>query len=329
MNLSELVEKIARTFSLSELRELCIRLDIEYEDLSGQNLKEKVIALVNYCKRHRRLEELVEHCEKLRAKESWHFDKSWYSINSLPESSLNKKNPQLNRRFWKIVSVVAIFLIIGSLAILPSLFKSVVDEESNNGLQTPTITSSAPAETTSSTIFTLSNARTEDFYTLNNASYELQSNGDLAIDGSFARGTYVDQALPANFQATIEFRIEHPDDEFILGLSDGVTMRPNYHLVMGLSRTAFKQQLESNVDQWDIPIRRTELVECLIKPNTLYEVVFARKNGRVDISIDNDKCTFSFNTSDVENINEFDFLYLTGALNQQVIIESLILKSLE
>ncbi len=127
MNLSELVEKIARSFNLSELRELCVRLDIEYENLSGQNRNDKVIALVNYCKRHRRLEELVSHCDKLRPKESWPFNKSWYSIDLLLEPSPNGKNSQLNRRFWMIGLVVTVFLIIGSIVVLPSLFETAHD----------------------------------------------------------------------------------------------------------------------------------------------------------------------------------------------------------
>ncbi len=195
--------------------------------------------------------------------------------------------------------------------------------------ETPCETADESAIETSSAIFTLSDAKTEDFYTLKDASFVLRPNGELAIEGSYARGTYVNQALPTNFQATIQFRIEHPDDEFILGLSDGITMRPNYHLVMGSSRTGFKQQLDFDVtDQWDIHVDTTDLESCLIKPNMPYEVVFVRKNGIVDISI-NDECTFSFNGQEVENIDEFDFLYLTGAKNQQIIIESLIVESLE
>ncbi len=146
MNLSELVEKIARSFNLSELLELCVGLDIEYENLSGQNRNDKVIALVNYCKRHRRLEELVEHCEKLRPKESWHFEKSWYSIYLLSEPSFNDKFFQLNRRFW-MIAVVTIFLIIGSIAILPSLF-TPEDVVSGDALQTPITTHTPTIDST-------------------------------------------------------------------------------------------------------------------------------------------------------------------------------------
>lgn len=142
MNLSELVEKIAGSFNLSELQELCVRLNIEYENLSGQNRKDKVIALVNYCKRHRRLEELVSHCEILRPKESWLFNKSWYSIDLLPELSPNGNDSQsnLNRRFWMIGLVVTVFLIIGSIVVLPTLFETGGNVGNADALQTSTPT---------------------------------------------------------------------------------------------------------------------------------------------------------------------------------------------
>ena len=48
MKVEELVETIAESFSISELRDLCFRLNIEYEDLEGENRRDKVIALVLY-----------------------------------------------------------------------------------------------------------------------------------------------------------------------------------------------------------------------------------------------------------------------------------------
>lgn len=52
----EMVGIIATYFDDSELRELCFKMGVNYEDLDGTNRKVKIISLVSYMHRHRGLE---------------------------------------------------------------------------------------------------------------------------------------------------------------------------------------------------------------------------------------------------------------------------------
>ncbi len=121
MELPELAEQIARTFNISDLNSLCFQLNIDYEDLSGQNKKDKIIALVNYCKYRRRLEELVHQCQNLRPEETWHFDESWYEVKPIPPLQPNNSNSQSNFRFWIVGTIGFILLIFWLVNFLPSL----------------------------------------------------------------------------------------------------------------------------------------------------------------------------------------------------------------
>ena len=71
MNLQKLRDKIVEGFNLAELRNLCFDLDIEYENLDGSTLNDKTRELVEFCKRHNRLPELVTRCKELRSRISW------------------------------------------------------------------------------------------------------------------------------------------------------------------------------------------------------------------------------------------------------------------
>lgn len=53
-------------FNESELKGLCFELGIDFEHLDGNNKADKVRALILYCERHRRLDELVEAIVRLR-----------------------------------------------------------------------------------------------------------------------------------------------------------------------------------------------------------------------------------------------------------------------
>ena len=56
MKQAALVKQIVNSFNLSELRMLCLQLNIDYEDLAGATLTDKSIALVERCRRHHKLE---------------------------------------------------------------------------------------------------------------------------------------------------------------------------------------------------------------------------------------------------------------------------------
>ncbi len=47
-------------YNLSELNELCFNLDIDIEDLGGNGKSEKAVELIKYCRRHKRLNALID-----------------------------------------------------------------------------------------------------------------------------------------------------------------------------------------------------------------------------------------------------------------------------
>lgn len=138
MKLSELAQKIAELFNISELRELCFKLSINYEDLSGENRKDKVIELVNYFKRHRRLDELVSLCVTLRPNESWDLDKS------ILYESLNGDNSRLN-----LIIILGIVVVVGSIIglLVFSKFQEEIGNETPSSTPTPTNTPVPPTNT--------------------------------------------------------------------------------------------------------------------------------------------------------------------------------------
>ncbi len=69
--LQELHQKIENHFNESEVRELCFKLDINYENLSGTSHKTKVIELVLHCRRREMLAELTNFCKLHRPNIDW------------------------------------------------------------------------------------------------------------------------------------------------------------------------------------------------------------------------------------------------------------------
>ena len=146
MTLPELVEKIARVFSLSDLRGLCFQLEIDYDDLSGQNKKDKIIALVNYCKNRQRLDELVNQCQKLRPKETWHFNESWQKAKLIPP----QQPKQQNLWVWITGAIVFALLLFGLVNFFPSIlpFDDAAPTEIVEATLTPTYAlTGTPTET--------------------------------------------------------------------------------------------------------------------------------------------------------------------------------------
>ena len=63
--------ELADAFNKDELVELCYEIGIDYEQLSGENVKRKAVELVQYCKRHKKINTLIEHCERKRPSRDW------------------------------------------------------------------------------------------------------------------------------------------------------------------------------------------------------------------------------------------------------------------
>jgi hypothetical protein len=61
-----LLEQINKYFNLSELKDLCFYLHVEYDNLAGAAKRDKVRELIAYFERHRDLRELVNACQKQR-----------------------------------------------------------------------------------------------------------------------------------------------------------------------------------------------------------------------------------------------------------------------
>jgi hypothetical protein len=176
--------------------------------------------------------------------------------------------------------------------------------------------------------FLLEDAESEDFQRLRNATLRFDD-GKLFIKGDYKDGIYLTRSLPTNFRATVKFRTENASDNFIVGLNNGETMRPNFHFVMTSKWTAFKEQLGPEVkEEWDHYLDRTEISSYLLRPRVNYEIEFERKNGGVIMSINN-VMIFGFGAPDVEGIGRFNYLYLTGAIEQEVIIEDLVIEKIE
>lgn len=71
MELVKLHDEIITYFSQGELKDLCFRLAIDFDDLPGQTRQDKVRELIGYCQRRGLLMSLVKQCELLRPHLSW------------------------------------------------------------------------------------------------------------------------------------------------------------------------------------------------------------------------------------------------------------------
>jgi hypothetical protein len=70
----EFLEQLDDVFNEEELRELCLKLDIDYDNLDAKGKRGKARELILYCKRHGRTADLVATCAQLR----FHLDWSKY-----------------------------------------------------------------------------------------------------------------------------------------------------------------------------------------------------------------------------------------------------------
>lgn len=71
LNLSKLRNVISDLFNEEELRHMCFDLNVDYQSLAAVGKSGKVRELVDFMRRHDRLEELVAHCRQLRPKGNW------------------------------------------------------------------------------------------------------------------------------------------------------------------------------------------------------------------------------------------------------------------
>lgn len=71
MDFVKLSDQITEYFNAEELADLCFRLGISYDNLPGTTNSTKARELTDYCRRHGRMENLVEKCRELRPHVHW------------------------------------------------------------------------------------------------------------------------------------------------------------------------------------------------------------------------------------------------------------------
>jgi hypothetical protein len=65
-NLSKLREKIQKSFNISDIRDLCLDLEIDYDNLAGHQKQDKIRELLLYLERSGRISELLKICRQYR-----------------------------------------------------------------------------------------------------------------------------------------------------------------------------------------------------------------------------------------------------------------------
>lgn len=68
---TKLHKQLSSTFNRSELKALCFSLNIDYENLSGENKDDKARELILHCRRYNHTAELLERCRELRPALLW------------------------------------------------------------------------------------------------------------------------------------------------------------------------------------------------------------------------------------------------------------------
>ncbi|VAW32503.1 hypothetical protein MNBD_CHLOROFLEXI01-4704 [hydrothermal vent metagenome] len=64
-------QNIVNSFNLDEIRGLCLDININYEELTGEALSARAGSLVAYCQRRRLLTALISRCAELRVRVDW------------------------------------------------------------------------------------------------------------------------------------------------------------------------------------------------------------------------------------------------------------------
>ena len=84
----ELHQLIYRHFNKPDVRDLCYRLDIKYDDLSAGTLNNKIWQLIDHCHRHGRTSELIGLCSEMRPHVTWQEAK----LNQLSQEESEKED---------------------------------------------------------------------------------------------------------------------------------------------------------------------------------------------------------------------------------------------
>lgn len=134
MKTSEFHRKITKAFSNSELKTLCLCLDIDYEDLASRTRSGRVSELLLTLDRHERMGDLISYVIEVRP------NTAWPSEDELNPLTLNgEPSWQTNLLSTNFIAVLIIFLAFVSillvLRLLPVSVKGIVFLDKNeNGM---------------------------------------------------------------------------------------------------------------------------------------------------------------------------------------------------
>jgi hypothetical protein len=81
--LRDLRKEINIHFNLEEIRVICFDLPVNYEEISGESKSSTIINLIDYCKRHNKLDDLVMICSDHNKNFNWNLEESEVSQNEL------------------------------------------------------------------------------------------------------------------------------------------------------------------------------------------------------------------------------------------------------
>jgi Effector-associated domain 7 len=99
-NFQQLRQRIETGFDLQDLRTLCFDLDIVYDELSGDRLSTKIIALVTHMRKTGQMVRLIKALETIRPELEWSKWTSGKTAN-LPVSSPSSLSSNQNNPFGR------------------------------------------------------------------------------------------------------------------------------------------------------------------------------------------------------------------------------------
>lgn len=172
-------------------------------------------------------------------------------------------------------------------------------------------------------VFSLKDATEKSLYSLGEANVLLGNDKSLKIYGNFYDGVYLREKMPENFRAIVHFTTGEFDEQFIMGLSDGVNWIPNFHFVMLPGWATFKQQIQTD-DDWDFYLQTVN--KGGTRPNSSFVVEFERIDGNIRIFVNNE--TIILYGEKPEEINNYNYLYFTGDQHQPYTIYDLTIEDL-